>query len=214
MGGFHLVEPVEGNSTSPDTTTGTEQLATSDDTVDVQSTASTPLVEGTNADAEEGRASHNKPKPKEGRVTILTLEMLEVLAKDPEFEIQVTEDEIADRSKGDALSKVIFILQSTWFITQCIARRVQGLSVTRLELTTLALASLNGITFMLWWDKPLGAQTIVRVDLKRKLTDAERNVDGVSEFFVDASILTSNCSEVNLAGRSWFPTSRISLKTL
>jgi len=36
----------------------------------------------------------------------------------------------------------------------------------QLELTTLALASLNGITF-LWWDKPLGAQDIVRVRLKR-----------------------------------------------
>jgi len=73
-------------------------------------------------------------------------------------------------------------------MVHCIAHRVQGLNVTQLELTTLALASLNGIMFVLWWDKPLGAQTILRVYLKCKLTDAERNSAGVSNFFVGASI--------------------------
>jgi len=167
MGGIHLVEPFE--STSPEATT-----EAASDVANVQPT-STPQVEGTNADVEKERAS----KPKEGRVTILTLEMLEELAEDPEFEIQVTEEEIMDRSKRDALSKFIFILQCSWFIVQCIARRVQGLSLTQLELTTLAVASLNGITFILWWDKPLGANTPVRVYV-RKLTDVERNVEGVS----------------------------------
>src|SRR6266498_3004182 len=106
--------------------------------------------------------------------------MLEKLAEDKEFKIQATEEGIADKSKGDALSKIIFILQSTWFILQCLGRRGQGLDLTHLELTTVALASLNGITFVLWWDKPLGAQGVVRVHLKRRLTDAERNVEGVS----------------------------------
>jgi len=100
--------------------------------------------------------------------------MLRELVKDPEFKIQITEEEITHRSRGDALSKLIFILQSTWFILQCIGRRFQGLDLTQLELTTLALASLNGITFGLWWNKPLGAQAVVRICLKRKLTDSER----------------------------------------
>jgi len=175
MGGIHLVEPVEGNSTPP------EQVeAAPENVVNVQP-PSTPSVEGTKADAEKGPAPGNKPELEEGRVTILTLEMLRELVKDPEFKIRITEDEITYRSKGDALSKIVFILQSTWFITQCIARCVQGLDFTQLELTTLALASLNGITFLLWWDKPLGAQAHVRVYMKRKLTDAERNVEGVTE---------------------------------
>ena len=203
MGGVHLVEPIEGDSALPEGP-GTDKIdATSADVVDVQPT-STPSVQGTNGDAENGPTSPsgNDVKPKEGRVTILTLEMLEVLAKDPEFEIQLTEAEIADRSKGDTLSKIIFVLQSTWFIAQCFARRMQGLSLTQLELTTLALASLNGITFILWWNNPLGATALVRVYLKRKLTDAERNVDGVGGFFAGSSILTINCREVNLSGRS------------
>jgi len=140
-------------------------------------------VEGTNTDA-EGRAH----PPEEPRVSILTLEVLRELVKDPEFEIRITEDEITYRSQGDVLSKVIVILHLMWFITQCVTRRVQGLSLTHLELTALALASLNGITFILWWDKPFCAQARVRVYLKRKLTDAERNVGGVSDFFVGASM--------------------------
>ena len=37
---------------------------------------------------------------------------------------------------------------------------------------------------MLWWDKPLGARTLVRVFLKHKLIDAERKGKGVSYLFL------------------------------
>jgi len=182
MGGFHLVEPAEDGSTrSTEANTGTQRAS---DAVDVPPTRA-PLVEETNTDAEN--ASENEPEPefRQGRVTILTLEMLRELVKDREFKIRITEEEITHRSKGDGLSKIIFILQSTWFITHCLARWVQGLNLTQLELTTLALASLNGITFALWWDKPLGAQTLVRVHLKRKL---EREARHVRDFFSGPSI--------------------------
>src|SRR6266508_1630544 len=57
--------------------------------------------------------SSNKPKhaPSGSRVTILTLEMLHDLVKDPQFKIQRTEDKTMDRSKGDAFSKAILLLQ-------------------------------------------------------------------------------------------------------
>ena len=186
MGGFHVVEPPEDGSTKSteaNLNTGTQQVAS--DAVDVPPT-SAPVVEATNTDTEKGHGpSENKPdtEPEEGRVTILTLEMLRELVKDPGFKIRITEEDITHTSKGDALSKIIFALQSTWFILQCLGRWMQGLNLTHLELTTLALASLNGITFALWWDKPLGAQTLVRVHLKRKLTDAEREAGHVRIFF-------------------------------
>ena len=144
--------------------------------------AITPLVEG----------PKRRPVPlvvemEKGRVTILTLEMLRELVKDPSFKIRITEDEISNKSKGDELSKLIFILQTSWFIIQCIARHVQGLDLTQLELTTLAMASLNGITCILWWQKPLGARGIMDVYLTRQLTDVERNVADVSFLFVRKS---------------------------
>jgi len=162
MGGFHVVEPPDRSNHEANT-----------------DTQAILLVEETATETEKG-PSEKRPK---GRVTILTLELLRKLVKDSDFDIQTTEDDITDKSKGDALSKLIFILQSTWFILQCVGRRVQGLNLTHLELTTLALASLNGITFILWWDKPLGAQAVVRVHLKRKLTDSERVPREVSDIF-------------------------------
>ena len=60
---------------------------------------------------------------------------------------KITEDDIKDRSKGDFLTKLIAILQTTWFILQCIARGQQGLALTELELVMSALASLDAITY-------------------------------------------------------------------
>jgi len=39
---------------------------------------------------------------------------------------KISEEDIKDRSKGDILSKLIAILQTTWFILQCIARGQQN----------------------------------------------------------------------------------------
>lgn len=39
-------------------------------------------------------------------------------------------------------------------MVQCIARWIERLPVTELEVLTLVFASLNIITYALWWDKP------------------------------------------------------------
>ncbi|KAI9513409.1 hypothetical protein F5148DRAFT_971918 [Russula earlei] len=75
--------------------------------------------------------------------------------------------EIEDKSKGDFISKTLVILQTGWFVTQCIARKAQGLPVTELELITVAFATLNFVMYLLWWDKPLNVQRGVRVYKKR-----------------------------------------------
>ncbi|KAK0229400.1 hypothetical protein EDD85DRAFT_776410, partial [Armillaria nabsnona] len=65
---------------------------------------------------------------------------------------------IQDKSKADALSKTISILQISWFITQYMARLFQHLSITLLELTALAYAVTSIITYSFWWHKPLNVQ--------------------------------------------------------
>jgi hypothetical protein len=79
---------------------------------------------------------------------------------------QFSEDDINDRTRGDILSKSIAVLQATWFVVQCIARGIQRLAVTELELTTLSLCSVSLITYVFWWHKPLDAKTQIRVYLK------------------------------------------------
>ncbi|KAF8655468.1 hypothetical protein AX16_003057 [Volvariella volvacea WC 439] len=71
------------------------------------------------------------------------------------FRIEVSEQEIRDRSKGDLIAKVITVGQTWWFVVHCCARFAQGLDVSILELTTLAFAALNALTWFMWRNKPL-----------------------------------------------------------
>jgi hypothetical protein len=80
---------------------------------------------------------------------------------------KISKAEIEDKSKGDAISKTVVILQTGWFVTQCIARVVQGLPITELELVTVAFATLNIVIYVLWWHKPLNVQRGVRVYKQR-----------------------------------------------
>jgi hypothetical protein len=84
---------------------------------------------------------------------------------------RISKKEIQDKSKGDFISKAVVILQTSWFVMQCIARGVQGLPITELELATIAFASLNFVIYLLWWDKPLNVQCGVRV-YKKRITDS------------------------------------------
>jgi hypothetical protein len=77
----------------------------------------------------------------------------------------ITKEEISDRSKGDYLSKTIVLFQTTWFVGQCIARGAYGLTVTELEVVTVAFASLTGVIYYLWWDKPLDVRCSIPVVL-------------------------------------------------
>jgi hypothetical protein len=79
----------------------------------------------------------------------------------------ITEEEIRDRSKGDVLSKALTVLQMGWFVIQSIARRIQGLPITELELATVAFALTNTVSYIFWWYKPLNVHCPVPVKLKR-----------------------------------------------
>ncbi|KAI9451247.1 hypothetical protein F5148DRAFT_986638, partial [Russula earlei] len=85
---------------------------------------------------------------------------------------RIAKEEIDDKSKGDVISKTLVVLQTGWFVVQCIARGVQHLPVTELELVTVAFAVLNLAMYLLWLDKPLNVQRGVRVYKKRNTEEA------------------------------------------
>ena len=66
-----------------------------------------------------------------------------------------TEVEIKDRGKSDWLTKSLVLLQTSWFIMQCIARGIKHLPITHLEIVTLVYAAMNFVIYVLWWNKPL-----------------------------------------------------------
>jgi hypothetical protein len=109
-----------------------------------------------------GFALHEGGKP----VRILGPKELEELSEAGKIKWPtITKEEIADRSKGDYLSKTIVLFQTTWFVGQCIARGAYGLTVTELEVVTAAFATLTGVTYYLWWDKPLDVRCSIPVHL-------------------------------------------------
>ncbi len=90
---------------------------------------------------------------------------------------KITEAEIEDRSKGDIISKTVVLLQTTWFIVQCIARWSMHLPLTELEIITLGFAVLNGITYALWWHKPQNVGLPVYLEAKVQLSTNSPNND-------------------------------------
>jgi hypothetical protein len=97
----------------------------------------------------------------------LDLENIEKLVQSGAIDFpNITEKEIEDRSKGDIISKGLAIIQTGWFIMQCIARGAAHLAITELEIMTVAFAVLNLITYVFWWNKPLNVACPVRIVLK------------------------------------------------
>jgi hypothetical protein len=74
-----------------------------------------------------------------------------------------TEQELHNQSKSDGLAKTLVFLQTLWFVTQCIARRVENLPTTELEIVTLAYTTINVGIFLAWWDKPRNVDCPIRV---------------------------------------------------
>lgn len=128
----------------------------------------------------EGDKEHHSVSPEE----------LKKLLK--EGAIRITEKEIKDKGRGDALSKGFILVQTTWFILQCIARRIEGLPITELELVTLAFAALNFATYAVWWNKPLNVECAMRVYRKEEAED---------KLEVDAGTDGSGDTGVNQGGR-------------
>ncbi|KAJ7049106.1 hypothetical protein C8F01DRAFT_791451 [Mycena amicta] len=128
---------------------------------------------------------------------IATLTQLEEPIRGPQYiaDIKATDvAQIMDRSKGDALSKGVALVQSSWFITQCIARALNQLPLTELEVATLAFAVVNIFTWALWWNKPLDVQCPIYIgpvepqatDSKISKTRTAWSVDGIIGYILQA----------------------------
>ncbi|TFK65788.1 hypothetical protein BDN72DRAFT_180152 [Pluteus cervinus] len=127
-------------------------------------------------------------------------------------ELQLTEKEIQDKSKGDVLSKTLVAFQTTWFVFECIARLQQGLPLIELEVVTLAFATLNVITYALWWYKPLNVLCPIYLHVLPEVLDLPTEspvVKGASP--MDVSVGGGGSSEVVVKPAAVFdPVSRMS----
>ena len=117
-----------------------------------------------------------------------------------------TEAEIKDRGKSDWLAKTLVLLQTSWFVMQCIARAVERLPVTHLEIVTLGYAAMNFVIYVFWWNKPLNVDRPVRVfqksDVEEPISEARRSV---SENTIIDFIIGGQDENVNLSNEVRVP---------
>jgi hypothetical protein len=74
---------------------------------------------------------------------------------------------IEDRNKVDTFMRGLALAQAAWFCVNVIARGVQGLAVTTLEVTTIGIITNSVLVYYFWKDKPADVESpeIVTVDL-------------------------------------------------
>ncbi|KAF8551324.1 hypothetical protein OG21DRAFT_1512927 [Imleria badia] len=70
----------------------------------------------------------------------------------------ITELEIRDKGKSDALGKLILVVQLIWFALQVIVRIRNRLAITLVELDTVCMAALTLLLLFFWHNKPLRAK--------------------------------------------------------
>ena len=74
-----------------------------------------------------------------------------------------TRKEIEGMAQGDWFSKFIAITQLVWFVAQCIARYIEKLPTSQLEIMTLAYTSITVFMYGFWWLKPRNITCPIRV---------------------------------------------------
>ncbi|KAJ7162743.1 hypothetical protein C8R43DRAFT_1063017 [Mycena crocata] len=111
----------------------------------------------------------------------------------------VEEEDIKDKSKGDALSKGVALIQGLWFTTQCLARFHQRLPVSGLEIATLAFAVVNIFIYALWWGKPLDVQRPIIIGPKEEIPTTDSPLLDAQ----NPSALGSGEQPPDAAAKSW-----------
>ena len=89
-----------------------------------------------------------------------------------------TKEEIKDRGKSDWLAKSLVLLQTSWFVMQCIACAIEHLPVTHLKIVMLAYAAMNFVIYIFWWNKPLNVYRPVQVFQKSELSAMQSRAQG------------------------------------
>ncbi|KAG1829917.1 hypothetical protein DFJ58DRAFT_908875 [Suillus subalutaceus] len=82
----------------------------------------------------------------------------------------LTANEINDKSKGNAISKGLFVMQ---FVT----RVIYHLRITQLEVGTFIFAVFTFLTYAMWWNKPLDVQCSHPVYWKLRESRPEDYID-------------------------------------
>ncbi|KAK8129520.1 hypothetical protein PG999_001900 [Apiospora kogelbergensis] len=88
----------------------------------------------------------------------------------------ITDDELADKGKGDSIAKALALLQFIWLIVQLSARAIHNRPSSPLEIATLALATVSFITYLILFYHPQDVKTPTTVPASRLPTANEMDM--------------------------------------
>lgn len=101
----------------------------------------------------------------------VTAKQLHYLVQQGYMELpKISKEEIWDKSKADLFTKILSCGQITWLVVQVVARLVQRLEITTLELTTLGYVLCALSTYLAWLHKPLDIEmpTVISLNTTMK----------------------------------------------
>ncbi|KAK4454848.1 hypothetical protein QBC34DRAFT_103179 [Podospora aff. communis PSN243] len=102
-----------------------------------------------------------------GDIRTLSVAGIKHLAVHNAGALKVSRSSIDDRSKADLLQKGLVLLQVTWMVLQCIARKASGLPITLLELHTMVHVVCAFAMYAFWLKKPLDVKSTEILDISR-----------------------------------------------
>jgi len=88
---------------------------------------------------------------------------------------------IEDRDKTDLCARTIAVVQSCWFAGGLLARSIEGLAITTLELTVIGFLAPTIATYMCWWYKPRDISTTHTISITASIR-AIHDRAGLSEY--------------------------------
>lgn len=85
---------------------------------------------------------------------------------------QITQDafdkrNIIDKGKASNLAKMLVFVQTTWFVVQCVARKLSCLPLTLIELHVAIQVACAVISSIFWWYKPLDVDQPIKITVDR-----------------------------------------------
>ena len=93
---------------------------------------------------------------------------------------QIEEDQIRDRNKVDGVLRLITLVQTLFFVANSLTRIFQQLTITALELSTLAFVVMSIATTAFWFRKPADVQERIFLDTDTPIATILANFHGPS----------------------------------
>ncbi|KAI1422278.1 hypothetical protein F5Y12DRAFT_799684 [Xylaria sp. FL1777] len=84
---------------------------------------------------------------------------------------RITREDIWDRSKADRFAKIVALTQAAWLLAQTIARAVQGLAITPLELFAVAFAVPTLATSFFLANKPKDVEHTTTIVMEKPIAE-------------------------------------------